>query len=175
MESQGCIYIFVVIVVIMFKLDDIEGGLDMSEVCVDIMCVFGVGGQYVNKIELVVCMIYLLMGIMVVCVEKFQYQNCVKVVELFVVKFYDMKCEVVVVECVVECKDQIGFGDCFECICIYNYLQGCVFDYCINLMFYKLDQIVVGDGLDEVVIVLIFEDQVVCLVVMEQDGQVELL
>ena len=169
-ESQGRIHTSAATVAIMPKPDDIEGGLDMSEVRVDTMRASGAGGQHVNKTESAVRMTHLPTGMMVVCAEKSQHQNRAKAAELLAAKLYDMKREAAAAERAADRKDQIGSGDRSERIRTYNYPQGRVSDHRINLTLYKLDQIVAGDGLDEVVTALISEDQAARLAAMEQDG-----
>lgn len=41
--------------------------INLVDLCIDIYCLLGVGGQYVNIIDLVVCIIYFLIGIVVEC------------------------------------------------------------------------------------------------------------
>lgn len=123
-EFQGWIYIFVCIVVVLLELDEqVVIEINLVDLWVDIYCFFGVGGQYVNKIDLVVCIIYIFSGIVVECQEEcLQYKNCVKVMVWLVVKFNDQQ-QVVVQQVIVSmCKLLVGLGDCLECICIYNFL-----------------------------------------------------
>ena len=56
-------------------------------------------------------------------------------------------------------KTQVGSGDRSERIRTYNFPQGRVTDHRINLTLHKLDRILNGDELDEVINVLIAEDQ----------------
>ena len=56
-------------------------------------------------------------------------------------------------------KLQIGSGDRSERIRTYNYPQGRVTDHRINLTLYKLDDVVSGDALGEIIDALISEDQ----------------
>ena len=56
-------------------------------------------------------------------------------------------------------KEQVGSGDRSERIRTYNYPQGRVTDHRINLTLYKLDRIITGECLDEVIDPLITEDQ----------------
>ncbi len=53
----------------------------------------------------------------------------------------------------------MGSGDRSERIRTYNFPQGRVTDHRINLTLYKLDQIIEGTALDEVIDALIAEDQ----------------
>ena len=56
-------------------------------------------------------------------------------------------------------KSQVGTGDRSERIRTYNYPQGRVTDHRINLTLYKLDDIVSGAALGEIIDALIAEDQ----------------
>ena len=56
-------------------------------------------------------------------------------------------------------KGQVGSGDRSERIRTYNYPQGRVSDHRINLTLHKLDRIVAGDSLGEVIEALTAEDQ----------------
>ena len=56
-------------------------------------------------------------------------------------------------------KGQVGSGDRSERIRTYNFPQGRVTDHRINLTLYKLDRVMAGEALDEVIEALIAEDQ----------------
>jgi peptide chain release factor 1 len=56
-------------------------------------------------------------------------------------------------------KGQVGSGDRSERIRTYNFPQGRVSDHRINLTLYKLDQIMAGEGLDELIDALVADHQ----------------
>jgi peptide chain release factor 1 len=56
-------------------------------------------------------------------------------------------------------KGQVGSGDRSERIRTYNFPQGRVTDHRINLTLYKLDQVLSGEALDELIEALITEHQ----------------
>jgi peptide chain release factor 1 len=56
-------------------------------------------------------------------------------------------------------KGQVGSGDRSERIRTYNFPQNRCTDHRINLTLYKLEQILSGEALDEVVDALIAEDE----------------
>ena len=56
-------------------------------------------------------------------------------------------------------KAQVGSGDRSERIRTYNFPQGRVTDHRINLTLYKLDKVIAGEALDEVIDALITEHQ----------------
>ena len=166
-ESQGRIHTSAATVAIMPQPEEVDFDLDMGEVRVDTMRASGAGGQHVNKTESAVRMTHIPTGIMVVCAEKSQHQNRARAQELLKAKLYDMQREAAAAERAAERKGQIGSGDRSERIRTYNYPQGRVSDHRINLTLYKLDQIVAGDELDEVISALIAEDQAARLAALE--------
>jgi len=70
---------------------------------------------------------------------------------LLKMKLYDMEKQRVDAERSEERKGQVGSGDRSERIRTYNYPQGRVTDHRINLTLYKLDKIVAGDELGDVI------------------------
>ena len=56
-------------------------------------------------------------------------------------------------------KSQVGSGDRSERIRTYNFPQGRVTDHRINLTLYKIDKVMSGEALDEIIDALIAEDQ----------------
>ena len=57
-------------------------------------------------------------------------------------------------------RSQIGSGDRSERIRTYNFPQGRITDHRIGLTLHKLEKVLNGEGLDEVIDSLITEDQV---------------
>ncbi len=64
-------------------------------------------------------------------------------------------------------KSQVGSGDRSERIRTYNFPQGRVTDHRINLTLYKIDKVVSGEALDEVIDALTAEDQATRLAEVE--------
>ena len=62
-----------------------------------------------------------------------------------------------------ERRSQVGSGDRSERIRTYNFPQGRVTDHRINLTLYKLDKVMTGEALDEIVEPLIAEEQAALL------------
>ena len=56
-------------------------------------------------------------------------------------------------------KSQVGSGDRSERIRTYNFPQSRVTDHRINLTLYKIDKIISGEALDEIIDALISEDR----------------
>jgi peptide chain release factor 1 len=64
-------------------------------------------------------------------------------------------------------KDQVGSGDRSERIRTYNFPQGRVTDHRINLTLHKLEKVLQGDALDELIDALIVEDRMLKLATNE--------
>jgi peptide chain release factor 1 len=67
-------------------------------------------------------------------------------------------------------KSQVGSGDRSERIRTYNFPQGRVTDHRINVTLHKLEKIIAGDGLDELVEALVREDQTRRLALANDDA-----
>jgi peptide chain release factor 1 len=56
-------------------------------------------------------------------------------------------------------KSQVGSGDRSERIRTYNFPQGRVTDHRINLTLYKIEKVISGEALDEIIDALLAEDR----------------
>ena len=83
-------------------------------------------------------------------------------------RLYEMERERLASERAVALKSMVGSGDRSERIRTYNFPQGRVTDHRINLTLHKLDQILEGPGLSELVDALIAEDEAQRLSQMEE-------
>jgi peptide chain release factor 1 len=104
---------------------------------------------------------------MVVQSEKSQHKNRDKAMKILRARLYDLEREKAASARASDRKSQVGSGDRSERIRTYNFPQGRVTDHRIGLTLHKLDLILAGDGLAEVVDALIAEDQAMKLSAME--------
>jgi len=74
-------------------------------------------------------------------------------------RLYDTQRQKLDAERAADRKSQVGSGDRSERIRTYNFPQGRVSDHRINLTLYKLDKVIIGEALDEVIDPLITEHQ----------------
>jgi len=169
-ETQGRIHTSAATVAVLPEPEDIDIGFSMTDVRVDTMRASGAGGQHVNKTDSAVRMTHVPTGVVVVCDAKSQHMNRANAERLLKMKLYDIEKQRVDAERADERKDQVGSGDRSARIRTYNYPQGRLTDHRINLTLYKLDKIVAGDELSDVIDALIAEDQANRLAAMENES-----
>jgi peptide chain release factor 1 len=138
----------------------VDVNIDEKDLRIDVFRASGAGGQHVNKTESAVRITHLPTGIFVAQqTEKSQHKNKAQAMKLLKAKLYDMERERVDSARASERKSMVGSGDRSERIRTYNFPQGRVTDHRINLTLYKLDRIVAGDELGEIIDALVAEDQ----------------
>ena len=101
--------------------------------------------------------------------EKSQHKNRAKAMKVLRSRLYDLERQKLDDERAAERRGQVGSGDRSARIRTYNFPQGRVSDHRINLTLHKLDAILSGDGLDELVEALIAEEQASMLAAMEKN------
>src|ERR1700748_3559083 len=139
----------------------IEIDIPEKDLRIDVYRAQGAGGQHVNKTESAVRITHIPTGIAVAQqTEKSQHKNKAHAMKLLKAKLFDIERERVNSARAAERKGQVGSGDRSERIRTYNFPQGRVTDHRINLTLYKLDRILAGDDLDEMIEALISEDEV---------------
>lgn len=82
-------------------------------------------------------------------------------------RLYDAERQKLDAERAADRKSQVGSGDRSERIRTYNFPQGRVTDHRINLTLYKLDKVITGEALDDVIDPLITEHQAAQLAASE--------
>jgi len=102
--------------------------------------------------------------------EKSQHKNKAKAMKILKAKMFEAERERVDSARAAERKGLVGSGDRSERIRTYNFPQGRVTDHRINLTLYKLDRIITGDELSDVIDALVAEDQANRLAAMEAEG-----
>ncbi len=103
--------------------------------------------------------------------EKSQHKNRAKAMKILRARIYEQERAAADAERAAERRSQIGSGDRSERIRTYNFPQGRVTDHRINLTLYKLDKVLAGEALDELVDALTAEDEAARLAALaERDG-----
>ena len=91
--------------------------------------------------------------------EKSQHKNRAKAMKVLRARLYQAERAARDAERAADRRSQVGSGDRSERIRTYNFPQGRVTDHRINLTLHKLDRILAGEGLDEVIDALTTHDQ----------------
>ena len=91
--------------------------------------------------------------------EKSQHKNRAKAMKILLSRLYETERQKQQDQRSSSRKDQVGSGDRSERIRTYNYPQGRVTDHRINLTLHKLDKVIQGEALDELIDALIVEDR----------------
>jgi peptide chain release factor 1 len=91
--------------------------------------------------------------------EKSQHQNRRLVMQVLRSRLYEAERERIASERSAARKDQVGSGDRSQRIRTYNFPQGRVTDHRIGLTLHKLDAVMAGTALDELIDALTTEHQ----------------
>jgi len=159
-ESQGRIHTSAATVAVLPEPEDVDVDIQDKDLRIDVYRASGAGGQHVNKTESAVRITHLPSGIVVAMQEeKSQHKNKAKAMKLLKAKLFEAERARVEAARASERKGLIGSGDRSERIRTYNFPQGRVTDHRINLTLYKLDRIVSGDELSDVIDALVAQDQ----------------
>ncbi|MBL4589036.1 MAG: peptide chain release factor 1 [Alphaproteobacteria bacterium] len=159
-ESQGRVHTSAATVAVLPEVDEVEVDIQTKDLRIDVYRASGSGGQHVNTTESAVRITHLPTNIVVAIQdESSQHKNKAKAMKILQARVYDAAKQKIDSERSEDRKSQVGSGDRSERIRTYNFPQGRVTDHRINLTLYKLDEIMRGGGLEEVVHALTAEDQ----------------
>jgi peptide chain release factor 1 len=159
-EASGRIHTSAATVAVLPEPEDVDIDLHDKDLRVDVYRASGAGGQHVNKTESAVRITHLPTGIAVAMQEeKSQHKNRAKAMKILKARLYEAERERTDRERAAERKGLVGSGDRSERIRTYNFPQSRVSDHRINLTLYKLERILSGDDLGEIIDALVTEDQ----------------
>ena len=159
-EAQGRIHTSAATVAVLPEAEEVDIQIDEKDLRIDTFRAQGAGGQHVNKTDSAIRITHLPSGVIVQCQdEKSQHKNRARAMMMLRAKLYDDKRQQQEMERAADRKGQVGSGDRSERIRTYNFPQGRVSDHRINLTLYKLDKVMTGEALDELIDPLIAHDQ----------------
>ena len=169
-EAQGRIHTSAATVAVLPEPEDVDIKIDDKDLRIDVFRASGPGGQSVNTTDSAVRITHLPTGVTVSQQdEKSQHKNRAKAMQVLRARLYQRERERVDAKRAAERKGQVGSGDRSERIRTYNYPQGRVTDHRINLTLYKLDKIIAGEALGEIIDALVAEDQAARLSALEDE------
>jgi peptide chain release factor 1 len=148
---------------------EVEVDIQDKDLRIDIYRASGAGGQHVNKTDSAVRLTHLPTGIVVAMQdERSQHRNRAKAMTVLRSRIYEkMRSEAHGAEAEAR-KAMVGSGDRSERIRTYNFPQGRVTDHRIGLTLHKLEEVLSGAALGELVDALASEDQAKRLAALDQ-------
>ncbi len=159
-ESGGRIHTSAATVAVLPEAEEVDIVIEDSDLRIDIYRSSGPGGQSVNTTDSAVRITHIPSGIVVAIQdEKSQHKNKARALKILRARLYEAERAARHAERAAARKSQVGSGDRSERIRTYNFPQGRVTDHRIGLTLYKIDRILAGEALDEIVDALTAHDE----------------
>jgi peptide chain release factor 1 len=169
-EGDGRIHTSAATVAVLPEPEEVDIVIEDKDLRIDVYRASGAGGQHVNKTESAVRITHIPTGVVVAQQdEKSQHKNKARAMQILRARIYEAERAKLDRERAAERKGQVGSGDRSDRIRTYNFPQSRVTDHRINLTLHKLDQIIAGDALDELISALVTEDQAARLAALGND------
>ena len=150
------------------EAEEVDIQIDDKDLRIDVFRSSGPGGQSVNTTDSAVRITHLPTGLVVQQQdEKSQHKNKAKALKVLRARLYERERQSERSARAASRKSQVGSGDRSERIRTYNFPQGRVTDHRINLTLYKIDKVMTGEALDEIIEALLAEDQAARLAEVE--------
>src|SRR3989440_8917241 len=168
-EAAGRIHTSAATVAVLPEAEDVDIRVDERDLRIDVFRASGPGGQSVNTTDSAVRITHIPTGLVVIQQdEKSQHKNKAKALKVLRSRLYELERERLASERAGARKSMVGSGDRSERIRTYNFPQGRVTDHRINLTLHKLDEVLEGPGLTEVIDALVAEDEAERLAGLEE-------
>jgi len=168
-ESGGRVHTSAATVAVLPEAEEVDIEIRNEDIRIDTMRASGAGGQHVNTTDSAVRITHEPSGIVVTSSEKSQHQNRANAMKELRARLFDAERQKADQERADSRKGQVGSGDRSERIRTYNFPQGRVSDHRINLTLYKLEKVLMGEALDELLDALITDHQATLLAATEEE------
>ncbi len=169
-EASGRIHTSAATVAILPEAEEVDIQIDEKDLRIDVFRASGPGGQSVNTTDSAVRITHIPSGLVVSQQdEKSQHKNRAKGMKVLRARLYEAERMRADAQRAKERKGQVGTGDRSERIRTYNFPQGRVTDHRINLTLYKLEKMLAGEALDEMIDSLVAEEQARRLAMFDED------
>ncbi|MBF97124.1 MAG: Peptide chain release factor 1 [Alphaproteobacteria bacterium MarineAlpha9_Bin4] len=151
-ETQGRIHTSASTVAVLPMVEEVEVEIDQKDLRVDTFRSQGAGGQHVNTTDSAVRITHIPTNTVASCQdEKSQHKNKAKAMKILLSRIYEKQKKEKEEELASKRKSLVGSGDRSEKIRSYNYPQGRITDHRINLTLYKLEEVISGNALNEII------------------------
>lgn len=159
-ETQGRVHTSAATVAVLPEPEEVDIEINESDLRIDVFRASGPGGQSVNTTDSAVRITHIPTGVVVSQQdEKSQHKNKAKAMKVLRARLYEAERARADAERAATRKGMVGSGDRSERIRTYNFPQSRVTDHRINLTLYKLNEVIAGDALDELIEALITQDR----------------
>jgi len=159
-ESGGRIHTSAATVAVLPEVDDVEIDVKNEDLRIDVFRSGGHGGQSVNTTDSAVRITHIPTNIVVSCQdERSQHKNKARALKILKAKIYDVEMKKQAEEISSSRKSMVGSGDRSEKIRTYNFPQNRVTDHRIGITLHKLDRVIDGSALDEIIDALMLAEQ----------------
>jgi len=169
-EASGRIHTSAATVAVLPQAEEVDIEIRPEDIRIDTSRASSSGGQHANTTDSAVRLTHLPTGIVVTASEKSQHQNRSRAMQILRARLFDMERQKQADQQAATRRDLVGSGDRSAKIRTYNFPQGRVTDHRINLTLYKLDQVLLGAALDEIVDALITNHQADQLAAIEEEA-----
>lgn len=171
-EASGRIHTSAATVAVLPEAEDVDIEIRPEDIRIDTMRASGAGGQHVNRTDSAVRITHIPTGIVVVSAEKSQHQNRKLAMQVLKSRLYDQERTRAESERSAERRSQVGSGDRSQRIRTYNFPEGRVTDHRIKVTLHKLDSVLDGTALDEIIDALITDHQAQQLAELESGSDI---
>ena len=169
-EAGGRIHTSTATVAVLPEAEEVDIKIDDKDLRIDVYRSSGPGGQSVNTTDSAVRITHLPTGLVVIQQdEKSQHKNRAKAMKVLRARLFEAERAARDAERAASRRGQVGTGDRSERVRTYNFPQGRVTDHRIGLTLYKIERVMAGEALDELIEALIAEDQASRLAEADQD------
>ena len=159
-ETQGRIHTSAATVAILPVVEEVDIELKISDLRIDTYRSQGAGGQHVNKTDSAVRITHIPSGTVSQCQDdKSQHKNKAKALEMLRSKLYNIEKESRDNEISQQRKTLVGSRDRSERIRTYNFPQDRITDHRIQLSLNRMEEILDGTRLNEIINVLLAQDE----------------
>ena len=159
-ETSGRVHTSAATIAVLPEAEDVDIEVNDSDLKIDTYRASGAGGQHVNKTESAIRITHIPTGLVVTCQdESSQHKNRAAALKVLKSRLLAAEQEKVAAERAAERRSLVSTGDRSAKIRTYNFPQGRVTDHRINYTSHKIDKILEGEALEEIIDNLILDER----------------